>query len=132
MPHRAAEVIAIALAQINHEKNFGKPLTNGGGAPSIKNCSVRQMLDRVKAVGTPSRVYPSMVPPASLPQNGDPENIGAFSSLTTELSKPRQSKVLVSIAERRPILLGEGWGGDLLLSSLVQASAAAAGETQKD
>jgi hypothetical protein len=31
-------------------------------------------------------------PAASLPQNGDPENIGAFSSLTTELSKPRQSK----------------------------------------
>jgi hypothetical protein len=76
----------------NFEKKFAKRLTNSGGRPSIGNCSARQSLYRVAAVGTPSTAKRETAPSVDLPQNGDPENIGAFSSLTTELSKPRQSK----------------------------------------
>jgi hypothetical protein len=38
------------------EKKFAKPLTNDEYALSIMNCSARQMLFRVVAVGTPSKV----------------------------------------------------------------------------
>ena len=66
-----------------------------------------------------------------LPQNGDPEKpSGPYSSLTTELSKPRQSN-FDSIAERRPVLGKEQGGSSPVRRTGFRIGGREAGETPK-
>jgi hypothetical protein len=58
------------------EKNFAKPLTNRWGGSSISNCSARQMLYRVVAVGTPSKVSEKRRRQPTFPKMGTPITSG--------------------------------------------------------